>query len=79
MTASAISLDDSIKKLRGAVRSLEKLCIKKENDVKKRQQDLFVSSVPDANNNVVELDVAKITKKIDSTIAQVENLLKEEG
>lgn len=79
MTASAMTLDDSMKKLRASVRALEKLCIRKENDIKKRQQDLFVSSVPDENNNVIELDVEKITQKIDRTISQVEDLLKDEG
>ncbi|GEM_PF-3283853 len=83
MNPSAVTLEDSLLKLRSSVRALEKVCIKKENDLRARQQDLF--QAPDAPKdgiegaNVVKLDMSKITQKLDQTIAQVEQLLKDEA
>lgn len=80
MTALAqnapVTLEDSMKKLRESIRVLEKICIKKENDLKVRQQDLFGGASSGAGaSNIVQLDMQKIQEKLDSTIAQVEQML----
>lgn len=79
MHPAPVSLEESLQKLRNSVRSLDKVCIKRENDLKIRQQDLFGAAKPAEmlESNVVKLDLSKITKKLDQTIAQVENLLQE--
>lgn len=78
-----LTVEQSMQKLRESIRQLEKICVQKENDVKARQQDLFGVLAPAKNaqnhNNVVQLDLNKIQKKLDETIEQVENLLGEEA
>jgi hypothetical protein len=83
MTALAqnapVTLEESMKKLRGSIRALEKICIKKENDLKARQQDLFGGAPSAASaSNIVQIDMKKIQEKLDSTIAQVEQMIGEE-
>jgi hypothetical protein len=78
MPDTAPSLDTSMDRLRNAVRSLEKVCAAKENDLRTRQQDLFGKGGENAQSNVVQLNMNKITSKLDDTIAQVEKILREE-
>jgi hypothetical protein len=76
--SAPVTVEDSMKKLREAIRGLEKVCVQKENDVKARQQDLFGgASLKKNNDNVVKLDIGKIQKKLDATISQVETMLGE--
>jgi hypothetical protein len=83
MTALAqnapVTLEDSMKKLRDSIRTLEKICIQKENDLKARQQDLFGGTAAASASNIIQLDMKKIQEKLDSTIAQVEQMLGEEA
>lgn len=79
MHPAPVSLEESLQKLRLSVRTLDKICIKRENDLKTRQQDLFGGgkATETVESNVVQLDLSKITRKLDQTIAQVETLLQE--
>lgn len=75
---TSLTIEESMKKLRQSLQSLEKICVQKENDVKARQQDLFGAPAPAKTpNNVVQLDLGKIQEKLDKTISSVEHLLEE--
>ena len=63
-------LEKSLRRLEDAVKELEKIAIRSENDVKARQIDLFGGS-----SKNVAADNTLVAKTLDRTIERIENLL----